>query len=150
DRLDRTEPAPRADAERLRGDVELPVPAASAVKIDGERAYHLHRRGVVVEMPTRRTIVHDLEILRLDDRELELSLRVSSGTYVRAIADALGGHCTALRRPAVGPFVVQGAAGEPRPPPLAAVESLPRRELDAAEAALVRTGRPVPSTDEGA
>ena len=149
DELERTEPATRADVERLRGEVELPVPAASAVKIDGERAYRLHRRGVAVEMPTRRTTVHDLEILRLDDRELDLSLRVSSGTYVRAIADALGGHCTALRRTAVGPFVVQDADEEALLPPLAAVEHLPRRDLDAAEAALVRTGRPVPSMEEG-
>jgi tRNA pseudouridine55 synthase len=149
DELERTEPATRADVEQLRGEVELPVPAASAVKIDGERAYRLHRRGVAVEMPTRRTTVHDLEILRLDDRELELSLLVSSGTYVRAIADALGGHCTALRRTAVGPFVVQDADEEALLPPLGAVEHLPRRGLDAAEAALVRTGRPVPTTDEG-
>ncbi len=39
--------------EGLRGDVELPIPAASAVKIGGERAYRLARRGVVVEMPLR-------------------------------------------------------------------------------------------------
>src|SRR5439155_26056368 len=39
--------------EGLRGEIELPVPAASAVKIGGERAYRLHRRGVAVEMPMR-------------------------------------------------------------------------------------------------
>ena len=38
----------------LRGDVELPIPAASAVKIGGERAYRLHRKGIAVEMPVRR------------------------------------------------------------------------------------------------
>jgi tRNA pseudouridine55 synthase len=149
DELERTEPATRADVEALLGEVELPVPAASAVKIDGERAYRLHRRGVAVEMPTRRSTVHDLEILRLDDEELELSLLVSSGTYVRAIADALGGHCTALRRTTVGSFLVQDADEEALLPPLAAVEHLPRRDLDEAEAALVRTGRAVPSTEDG-
>src|SRR6266542_2544537 len=46
--------------EELRGDVELPVPAASAVKIEGERAYRLARRGVAVEMPIRRSTVHEL------------------------------------------------------------------------------------------
>src|SRR4051794_14796595 len=46
---------------RLRGSVELRVPAASAVKIGGERAYRLHRRGVAVEMPLRRSDVHQLE-----------------------------------------------------------------------------------------
>ena len=43
--------------EALRGEIELPIPAASAVKIDGERAYRLHRRGVAVEMPLRRSRV---------------------------------------------------------------------------------------------
>jgi tRNA pseudouridine55 synthase len=38
-----------------------------------------------------------------------LDLRVSSGTYVRAIAHALGGHCTTLRRTEVGPFDVADA-----------------------------------------
>ena len=149
DELERTEPASREAVEALRGDVELPVPAASAVKIDGERAYRLQRRGVVVEMPTRRSTLHELEILRLDDRELELSLLVSSGTYVRAIADALGGHCTALRRTAVGPFLVEDADEDQLLQPLAAVEHLPRRDLDAAEAALVRTGRRVRTTHDG-
>jgi tRNA pseudouridine55 synthase len=44
--------------EKLRGAVELPIPAASAVKIDGERAYTLHRQGVIVEMPVRTMLVH--------------------------------------------------------------------------------------------
>src|SRR3954451_10551048 len=43
--------------ERLRGEIELPIPAASAVKIGGERAYRLARRGVEVEMPLRRSLV---------------------------------------------------------------------------------------------
>src|SRR5690242_17400695 len=43
--------------ERLRGEIELPIPAASAVKIGGERAYKLARRGVDVEMPLRRSHV---------------------------------------------------------------------------------------------
>jgi tRNA pseudouridine55 synthase len=38
-----------------------------------------------------------------------LDLRVSSGTYIRAIADALGGHCRTLRRTEVGPFSIDDA-----------------------------------------
>ena len=49
--------------ERLRGEVELPIPAASAVKIGGERAYKLARRGVAVEMPLRRSLVHSLDVI---------------------------------------------------------------------------------------
>jgi tRNA pseudouridine55 synthase len=93
----------------LRGEVELPIPAASAVKIGGERAYRLARRGVAVEMPTRRSRVDALDVITYSHGVARLDLRVSSGTYVRAIADALGGHCRTLRRVEIGPFSVEEA-----------------------------------------
>jgi tRNA pseudouridine55 synthase len=95
--------------EALRGEVELPIPAASAVKIGGERAYKLARRGVAVEMPTRRSRISALDVIRYSDGEVRLDLRVSSGTYVRAVADVLGGHCRTLRRLEIGPFSVDEA-----------------------------------------
>jgi tRNA pseudouridine55 synthase len=111
--VERTEPPDESElalrVEALRGEVELPIPAASAVKIGGERAYRLHRRGVEVEMPTRRSRVNALEVITYRDGVARLDLRVSSGTYVRAIADALGGHCATLRRTEVGPFLVEEA-----------------------------------------
>jgi tRNA pseudouridine55 synthase len=98
----------------LRGEVELPIPAASAVKIGGERAYRLARRGVEVEMPLRRSQVYALDVITysgdLETGSVRLSLHVGSGTYVRSLAAALGGHCTTLRRTAVGPFTVEEAA----------------------------------------
>jgi tRNA pseudouridine55 synthase len=96
----------------LRGEVELPIPTASAVKVGGERAYKLHRKGVVVEMPVRRSRVDALDVVSYRDGLARLDLRVSSGTYVRAIATALGGHCRALRRTEVGPFLVEEADPE--------------------------------------
>jgi tRNA pseudouridine55 synthase len=93
----------------LRGDIELPIPAASAVKIGGERAYRLARKGVEVEMPLRRSTVYALEVIAYTDGVATLDIHVSSGTYVRAIADALGGHCRTLRRTTVGPFSVDDA-----------------------------------------
>ncbi|HEU0337309.1 MAG TPA: hypothetical protein VFR43_12175 [Gaiellaceae bacterium] len=97
---------------RLRGEVELPVPAASAVKIGGERAYRLHRRGVAVEMPVRRSRVDALDVIAYSEGVATLDLRVGSGTYVRSIADVLGGHCATLRRTEVGPFSVDEADAE--------------------------------------
>jgi tRNA pseudouridine55 synthase len=97
----------------LRGEIELPIPAASAVKIGGERSYKLARRGVAVEMPLRRSLVHELEVVTYSTDSVRLALHVSSGTYVRAIAEALGGHCTTLRRTAVGAFTVDEAAIDP-------------------------------------
>jgi tRNA pseudouridine55 synthase len=96
----------------LRGEIELPVPAASAVKIEGQRAYRLHRQGVAVEMPLRRSRVDSLDLVRYDGGVATLDLRVSSGTYVRAIAEALGGHCRTLRRLEVGAFRVEEADEE--------------------------------------
>jgi len=95
--------------ERLRGEIELPIPAASAVKIGGERAYKLARSGVEVEMPVRRSTVHALDVIAYTGETVTLDVRVSSGTYIRSIADALGGHCVTLRRTEVGPFSVDGA-----------------------------------------
>src|SRR5438094_386654 len=95
--------------EPLRGEIELAIPAASAVKIGGERAYRLHRRGVEVEMPVRRSRVDALDVIAYRDGVARLDLRVSSGTYVRAIAEELGGHCVTLRRTEVGPFTVAEA-----------------------------------------
>ena len=93
----------------LRGPVDLPIPAASAVKIEGQRAYSLHRRGVAVEMPLRTMHVHELELMGYEDGVARIELHVSSGTYVRAIAEALGGHCVELRRTEIGPFSVDEA-----------------------------------------
>jgi tRNA pseudouridine55 synthase len=101
----------------LRGEIELPVPAASAVKIGGERAYKLHRRGVAVEMPLRRSRVDALDLIAYTDGVATLDLRVSSGTYVRAIAEAIGGHCATLRRLEIGPFRVEDADEERVIPP---------------------------------
>jgi tRNA pseudouridine55 synthase len=113
ERIDEHEPlsAEELDAalDGLRGAVDLPIPAASAVKIDGQRAYALHRRGVAVEMPVRTMHVRELALESCEDGVARLDLLVSSGTYVRAIADRLGGHCVSLRRTEIGPFGVAEA-----------------------------------------
>jgi tRNA pseudouridine55 synthase len=107
------EPPGEAELEQrlaaLRGEIELPIPTASAVKVGGERAYKLHRQGVAVEMPVRRSRVDALDVISYSDGVVRLDLRVSSGTYVRAIATTLGGHCRTLRRTEVGPFLVEEA-----------------------------------------
>jgi tRNA pseudouridine55 synthase len=114
--VDRHEPPQREELEerlaRLRGEIELPIPAASAVKIGGERAYRLARRGVAVDMPLRRSRVDALDVIAYTGESVTLDLRVSSGTYIRAIADSLDGHCRTLRRTEVGPFRLEDAHPE--------------------------------------
>jgi tRNA U55 pseudouridine synthase TruB len=67
---------------------------------------------VAVEMPTRRTTVYELELEEYDEPIARLSMRLSSGGYVRAVAEALGGHCVSLRRTHVGRFDVADADPE--------------------------------------
>jgi tRNA pseudouridine55 synthase len=143
--VERRDPPGRAELERrldaLRGEVELEVPAASAVKVGGERAYRLARRGVAVAMPTRRSHVHELTLVEYEGAVARLDLLVSSGTYVRSIADTLGGHCRTLRRTEVGPFSVASADEGRILPPVDALPFLPAAEVPPAEARAIRQGR---------
>ena len=126
--VDEHDPASREELDErlaaLRGEVDLKIPAASAVKIEGERAYKLHRRGVSVEMPTRRTTVYELELTDYDPPIARLAMELSSGGYVRAVAEALGGHCVTLRRTRVGPFDLADADSSRIIPPEEALSAL--------------------------
>jgi tRNA pseudouridine55 synthase len=98
------------------------VPSSvSAVKIEGRRSYDRVRAGEAVELAPRSVTIHRLDvhgIRRPEPGLLDVDVTVSctAGTYIRAIArDAgaalgVGGHLTALRRTASGPFSVERAA----------------------------------------
>ena len=147
--VETTEPPSPADLEqrlaRLRGWVELPIPAASAVKIGGERAYRLARRGVEVDMPMRRSRIDALDVITYSDGVARLDLRVSAGTYVRAIAAELGGHCRSLRRTEIGPFAVDDATDVDDAELMPAADALARLPAEARQrvpdAVLARAGR---------
>jgi len=125
----------------LSGEVMLRVPAASAVKIEGERAYKRFREGEDVDMPYRASTIHELVLHGYEDGVATLELHVSSGTYVRAVADVLGAHCRALRRTAVGPFSVDDADEERILTPAEALPFLPAIDLSPEEADAIRNGR---------
>jgi tRNA pseudouridine55 synthase len=137
------------------GEIDQVPSAVSAIKVDGRRAYARVRAGEDVELAPRRVTVHELVVRAVRGDEVDLSLRCSSGTYVRAIArDAgaalgVGGHLTALRRTAVGPFTLGRARTmeqltddfEVVPIAEAARTSFPAHDLDEGQAADVRVGR---------
>ena len=77
-------------------------------------------------MPLRRSRVHALDVIAYTGEVVTLDLRVSSGTYVRSIADVLGGHCRTLRRTEIGPFSVEEADDELLIPPDEALARLRR------------------------
>lgn len=100
---------------KLTGVIEQRVPAFSAVRVDGERLYRKAHRGEAVERPVRSVEIHELELEELTPPTLTVRVRCGSGTYVRALAEDLGillgtdAHLSALRRLAVGPFLVSAA-----------------------------------------
>lgn len=118
-----TEAAVRQALTAFHGDIEQVPTQVSAIKIDGRRAYQRVRDGEDVEIPARPVTIHELVChqVRLPEPgaepvvDVDVSVRCSSGTYIRAIArdlgDALGvgGHLTALRRTAVGQFTLDQA-----------------------------------------
>ena len=150
----------------------LQVPSAvSAVKVDGRRAYDRVRAGEQVELAPRAVTVHALQLHGLtrptpDLVDAEITVRCSAGTYIRAIArDAgallgVGGHLTALRRTASGPFAVAAAGpvedvaaallagGGPGvlTPAAAATAVHPRRDLTAEEVTALGYGQRVAAT----
>ncbi|MBR2989524.1 tRNA pseudouridine(55) synthase TruB [Candidatus Saccharibacteria bacterium] len=105
----------RAVLERFVGEGEQRVPAYSAVKINGRRAYDLARKGIEVEMPVRKVRIYELELVSYEWPELKIRCKVSSGTYIRALGEdigaalGVGGYLTELRRTEIGEFSVKDA-----------------------------------------
>ena len=111
----------RAALAAQTGALQQVPSAVSAVKVDGRRSYDRVRAGEVVELAPRSVSVHALEVHRIerptpDLVDVDVTVRCTAGTYIRAIArDAgaalgVGGHLTALRRTGSGPFSVDRAA----------------------------------------
>ncbi len=97
------------------GQIAQTVPAFSAVKINGQRAYQLARRGEAVSMPTRHIEIYTIEILSYNYPELVIRTHVSSGTYIRTLGEdigkalGVGAYLTSLRRTQVGDYQIENA-----------------------------------------
>jgi tRNA pseudouridine55 synthase len=108
-----------AEIAKLTGEI-LQVPASvSAIKVNGQRAYKLSRAGEVPELKPRPVVIYEFRVTATrqagDFLDVDAVIRCSSGTYIRALARDLGtalgtgGHLTALRRTAVGPYTLAQA-----------------------------------------
>jgi tRNA pseudouridine55 synthase len=108
-----------AEIRNLTGEIQQVPSSVSAIKVNGQRAYKLTRAGQAPELAARPVTIHEFTVtgIRRDGDFLDVDARVrcSSGTYIRAIARDLGaalgtgGHLTALRRTAVGPYTLAQA-----------------------------------------
>jgi len=136
---------PAGDLALPTGAVRQRPPAYSAVKVGGERAYRLARRGADVDLPEREVHVHEFTELWRDGDRRAFRIRCSSGTYVRSLVADLGdAYCTALRRTSIGPFAVADADPDRIVPLADALTFLPAIELDADAARGITHGRPAP------
>jgi tRNA pseudouridine55 synthase len=146
----------RAALARLTGEILQVPPAYSAKRVDGERLYRRARRGAALAPAPVRVTVHSLELLELAGERVELEVRCSPGTYVRALARDLGealgvgAHLAALRRTRSGGFGLEravawdelGPESARRLLPLSDVlPELPAVQVDDAGLAAVRHGR---------
>ncbi|WP_137724850.1 tRNA pseudouridine(55) synthase TruB [Prescottella subtropica] len=153
-----------AQIARLTGGIMQVPTRVSAIKVDGQRAHKLVREGADFELAARPVTVSRFDVLARRDTaggmgtfvDLDVDVDCSSGTYIRALARDLGGalgvggHLTALRRTAVGPFTLDHArtlaqlADEPAVSldiDAAAQTAFPHRQISAAEAESLSQGR---------
>lgn len=145
----------------FRGPIMQVPPMYSALHHEGRRLHELAREGVVVKRSARPITIERLELLAWEAPLITLDITCSKGTYIRTLARDLGAalgcgaHLQALRRTAVGTFLVEDAT------PLAALEAHPSIimstlvapecavadwfpiELDAAEARQIRNGQAI-------
>jgi tRNA pseudouridine55 synthase len=107
--------AVEAALARLTGEITQTPPVYSAIKINGQEAYKHARAGRVVEMPSRVVTVYEDRLVRYGYPVLELDARVSSGTYIRTLAQDLGellgtgAYLSGLVRTEVGAYRLEEA-----------------------------------------
>ena len=90
-------------------------PRYSAIKINGQRAYELARKGVNVDIPERKIFVNNLDIIKTSESTLKINISCSKGTYIRSIAQDISkefgydGYLLSLRRESIGKISLNNA-----------------------------------------
>jgi tRNA pseudouridine55 synthase len=116
DASDVAEAAMRDALAAFVGEIEQVPPAHSAVKVEGERAYHRARRGEAVALKARPASIYSIDLLRYDPPRVEIQVECGRGTYIRSLAHDIGerlgcgAHLASLVRTRVGPFSLDAAA----------------------------------------
>ena len=152
-----------AALETFVGEIEQIPSMYSALKHQGQPLYKLARKGIEIERAPRQVSIYSAELLQFSEASIELRVHCSKGTYIRSLAEDLGaalgcgGHVSALRRLAAGPY----KEGQATPlaelyetndmqemdalllPVSSAVDALPAVRLHEDTARHVRQGQPV-------
>ena len=104
--------------QKFVGEIDQKPPVFSAIKIDGNRAYDLARKGEEVEMKSRKTTIHYLNNIEIDLPFVRFTVGCSKGTYIRSLAHdigkalGVGAYLTNLRRTKIGDYSVENASSE--------------------------------------
>lgn len=149
------------------GETEQVPPMYSALKHEGQPLYRLARAGKEVDRPSRRIVIHSLELLKWERPDLVFRAHCSKGTYIRTLAEDIAlklgsrAHLGALRRLSVEPFREQDMVGLEELvelaekhrldrcllPADAGLDDWPVLNLGQADAARFSHGNPVPEAD---
>jgi tRNA pseudouridine55 synthase len=104
-----------AALRKFKGEIEQTPPAYSAIKISGQRAYKLARAGKEVKLEPRKVNIYSLELLDYTYPEVKFVAKVSSGTYIRSLAEDIGknlgtgAYMSALCRTHIGRYFIAQA-----------------------------------------
>lgn len=150
------------------GEIQQTPPAHSAVKVAGQPAYKLARRGRELDLQPRSVNIYGIEIKGYEPPDLSLRVECGRGVYIRSLAHDLGqrlgcgGHVSRLVRTRIGHFTIEDAvaAGDLeaalsqgsscRLQTIAeALRHLPQLPVSATEAERLRNGRPLPGEAPG-
>lgn len=99
----------------FEGEQKQVPPVFSAIKVKGERAYNIARRGSDVELKSRTIFIHNLEVTEIDMPTVTMKVVCSKGTYIRSLVRDIGKHLgteaylKALRRTRIGNYNISDA-----------------------------------------
>jgi tRNA pseudouridine55 synthase len=140
-----------AHLELPTGDLMQAPHAYSAVRIGGERAYRVARRGETPELEPRPVRVFRADLVSRTDERATFEIECSAGTYVRSLIGELeDAYCEELERTRIGSFRLEDADPERVVPLAEALAFLPERMLDELEQDAVVHGRRVPASGDEA
>ena len=101
--------------KKFIGNIKQVPPMYSAIKIDGNKLYHLARKGIEIERPKRDITIEYINLLDFKDNKAKIETKVSKGCYIRSliydIGQDLGTYATmtALQRKQVGEYSLENS-----------------------------------------
>lgn len=104
--------------KKFLGEIDQKPPVFSAIKIEGNRAYDLARKGKEVEMKSRKTTINYIEDIEIELPFVRFTVGCSKGTYIRSLAHdigqdlGVGAYLTNLRRTKIGDYTLENASAE--------------------------------------